>query len=1048
MSAQILECPECERRFRYESDGAYPEYIVCPECGRKRPSMDFSALVFCTQCNTKLSVPLDIIGEPDLMCPKCGAGIVIGEDSLRTTFGEDLSTFDGMVESRHQMFQRMLNDGDQFDKYRIIRLLGHGGMAEVYLAEHLLLNQKCALKLMRSGLNSGDPVFIKRFVREARLTHKFNHPNIVKVFDAGSDSKTGYLFIAMEYVEGKTLQELLKDGPLPEKMLLEVLESMIMALKVLHNAGVVHRDIKPSNIMLTKDGLYKLMDLGIAKTDSGQQGEMTLTMDQAAIGTPGYASPEQCQSAHLVDIRSDIYCLGATMYHLASGKVPFTGNTPLEVIINVLQSETVPLKKYRPDLSTNMLKIIESMMMKNPDDRPADPAALEKMIARRFHFNFKKWLKRFLRFLTLVGYSVLIVALLGIAAYFYVTKFEQSFDYPDWMLRLISANPPNQIRARYSMKPTGIRGITRIPDFWLTRDNSKANGGSIEERIEHVNRRLSELKKDLVDNVKSDKQAWLNKKFRTRIKQLRRLNEQLAVRERAKHLDKSNFDTARMENFKQKFAEHTGDFRSRGHYQTDMDFARWVLDELKSGKIDPNIEVVDSMYREHSGSLLKCVTSGSVRLEAEIARQLIKMGADTSNIMNAPGPYEKKALDIVIAEGGCNTMNRCLMTYLKRRPIPEEQVTKILYLDHRIDETDNDGNTVLHHAARAGAKDIVELLLLLDADAYVNTRNKQGETPIFSAMKSDQQAIYNMLIEAGADPNIKNQGGQKAADMADIGRFQYAVSQERLQDAEDLLKKGISPNTRFSDDYTALQTACRRKNYQMVKLLLDYGADPNLGCTKRDREFYPLQLAFDKSQSRDAKIFSLLLKKGANPNIPPIGWGNDRSILSHMCDQLSGTQPDDREFLDALLADPRTSLETEHYGRGGTHSTYSMFFLALSNQRPAWFVKMILDKTASFELWDPVVVMAILSDYPDDVIKTLIEKGANVNATYAPTLRASRNGPLSNRETTALYEAVKRKRLNTVKMLLDSGADADWKSPKGESIRELDTTAQIRALLK
>ena len=147
-----------------------------------------------------------------------------------------------------------------------------------------------------------------------------------------------------------------------------------------------------------------------------------------------------------------------------------------------------------------------------------------------------------------------------------------------------------------------------------------------------------------------------------------------------------------------------------------------------------------------------------------------------------------------------------------------------------------------------------------------------------------------------------------------------------------------------------------------------------------------------------------------------------------MCVRYSN---EDREFFEALLDNPRTRLEMTLEGR-----PVSVLFLAIRTQRPAWFIKRILDRISSFEQWDPVVTLAVVNDYTDDVIKTLIDKGAAVNVPY------------NNGETIALYEAVKKKRVNVVKMLLANGADPDWKSPDGKSIRELDTTPQIRALLR
>ncbi len=384
MFAEILDCPECGQRFRYDHKDPFPERITCPGCKKDAAFEEFSAIILCPECNKKIKIPLDLLDAPDICCPHCEANL--RTNNLFTDDDNYGSTL--FFQSQKKQRSNRLKQGDVFDKYKIIRLLGKGGMAEVYLAEHILLKQKCAIKLMQKGLETEDPVFVKRFIREAKLTHSFNHPNIVRVFDAGSDFKTGYLFLAMEYIEGESLSELAKHKTFTEDELLDITGSISQALQALHEAGVVHRDIKPSNIMKTPEGVYKLMDLGIAKMNSSAaEGELTLTMEQTSIGTPGYASPEQCHSAHDTDIRSDIYCLGATIYHLASGVIPFDGDTPMEIVLKVLQQEPEPLKKYRPDLSLKTLMLIEKMMKKNPAERPESPEKLlEEVYAKEQFF--------------------------------------------------------------------------------------------------------------------------------------------------------------------------------------------------------------------------------------------------------------------------------------------------------------------------------------------------------------------------------------------------------------------------------------------------------------------------------------------------------------------------------------------------------------------------------------------------------------------------------------------------------------------------------------
>ena len=367
MFEYVLDCPQCNHRFHYEHDGSFlPAEISCPQCGITSPASEYYALILCNKCRSKLKMPLDMLNEEGHVCPKCGAEI---QSDRYASLGDSGNTIADFAAAKSK--KRMLQDGDFFDKFQIISLLGRGGMAEVYLAEHLLLKQKCALKLMQQTLDQEkNPVFIKRFIREAKLTHSLNHPNIVKVFDAGSDFKTGFLFLAMEYVEGQTLHDIINEQVLSESALIEILTVIASALKSLEEAKVVHRDIKPSNIMYTTEGVYKLMDLGIAKMESNHlAGDMTLTMEQSTIGTPGYASPEQCSAAHQVDIRSDIFSLGATIYHAASGFAPFTGDTPVAAILNTMQKEPEPLIKLRPDLSDDFINLIEKMMKKKPADR-------------------------------------------------------------------------------------------------------------------------------------------------------------------------------------------------------------------------------------------------------------------------------------------------------------------------------------------------------------------------------------------------------------------------------------------------------------------------------------------------------------------------------------------------------------------------------------------------------------------------------------------------------------------------------------------------------
>ena len=198
MFSKILDCPLCSKRFSFEHGDHFPDMIDCPGCGQASPKEDFSAVVLCPTCRCKVKIPLPYLNNSQNCCPQCNASL--NSNALSPFDDDDYgSTLSGMPTIA--ISNNMLEEDAIFDKYKIIRLLGKGGMAEVYLAEHLLLQKKCAIKLMHKNLSQNDPVFTKRFVREAKLSHKFNSRHIVRVLDAGTDFKTGYLFLAMEYLK-------------------------------------------------------------------------------------------------------------------------------------------------------------------------------------------------------------------------------------------------------------------------------------------------------------------------------------------------------------------------------------------------------------------------------------------------------------------------------------------------------------------------------------------------------------------------------------------------------------------------------------------------------------------------------------------------------------------------------------------------------------------------------------------------------------------------------------------------------------------------------
>ncbi|MCA9197667.1 MAG: protein kinase [Planctomycetales bacterium] len=263
--------------------------------------------------------------------------------------------------------------GRELGDYQILRRLGRGGMAEVYLAEQRSLGRKVAVKVLRSEL-AADNSYVKRFQNEARSVAALVHANIVQVYEVGCVD--GIHFIAQEYVQGQNVKQLVdRNGPLSAAQTVSILRQVAAAL---HRAGqekMVHRDIKPENILLTPTGEAKVADFGLARTMSAEQAEMT----QAGItmGTPLYMSPEQVEGKSL-DGRSDLYSCGATAFFMLMGEPPFHGETPLGIAVQHLQNEPPSLYELRSDIPDALCDIVHKMLQKKPDQRYAHAAELLK----------------------------------------------------------------------------------------------------------------------------------------------------------------------------------------------------------------------------------------------------------------------------------------------------------------------------------------------------------------------------------------------------------------------------------------------------------------------------------------------------------------------------------------------------------------------------------------------------------------------------------------------------------------------------------------------
>lgn len=257
--------------------------------------------------------------------------------------------------------------GRQIPGYKIIERIGAGAMASVFKAKQLSLDRTVAIKVLPRKF-SENTEYVERFYQEGRAAGRLNHPNIVQAIDVGEAG--GYHYFVMEYVEGHTLYDELAGGKrLSEGKALQITVQITLALAHAHSHGLIHRDVKPKNIMITADGTAKLADMGLARivTDAA----VAEAEAGRAFGTPYYISPEQIRGEKDIDFRADIYSLGATLYHMVTGKVPFDASTPAAVMHMHLKEPLVPPDHINTELSAGVGEVVEVMMAKNRDRRYA-----------------------------------------------------------------------------------------------------------------------------------------------------------------------------------------------------------------------------------------------------------------------------------------------------------------------------------------------------------------------------------------------------------------------------------------------------------------------------------------------------------------------------------------------------------------------------------------------------------------------------------------------------------------------------------------------------
>jgi serine/threonine protein kinase len=265
-------------------------------------------------------------------------------------------------------------------KYKILERIGSGGMGNVYLCEHKLMRRRVAVKVLPTA-KAAEQASLERFYREARAAAALDHPNIVHAYDIDQDETLH--FLVMEYVDGASLQEIVKrTGKLNPIRAAHYVRQAAIGLDHAHKeASLIHRDIKPGNVLVDRAGVVKILDMGLARFSNDEEDMLTRKYDENVLGTADYLAPEQALDSHNVDIRADIYSLGATFYFMLSGRTPFGEGTTAQKLIWHQTRQPKPITQIRSDMPAGLADVLEKMMAKDPKDRYQTPAEVAEALA-------------------------------------------------------------------------------------------------------------------------------------------------------------------------------------------------------------------------------------------------------------------------------------------------------------------------------------------------------------------------------------------------------------------------------------------------------------------------------------------------------------------------------------------------------------------------------------------------------------------------------------------------------------------------------------------
>lgn len=663
------------------------------------------------------------------------------------------------------------------EKYRIESLIGYGGMGEVYLATHTLLNRQCALKILPPDIASRNPNHSKRFLREAKLATQFKHPNVVEVWDVGIDPVNKVHYIAMEYVHGQTIAEWLTKGPLEEKNVLIIATKVAEVLEVAESLNIVHRDIKPSNIMVTYEGDVKVADLGIAKgapDDAADEPEITLK--DSILGTPFYASPEQCRAAREATTQSDIYSLGATMYHMLTGEKPYAGENSFEVMAQVLEETPPPVHKVNPKVTLGTSRLVMQMMAKDPQERPAGATELLKRLdalrnsvwARHPLFGqIALGLGRFaqaagaaiLRQRRKIAAVILLLALLGGLGYGGRALYRHWRRSPEPEPPATEVEPPPTQHAEApppatssEAEPTGKAEIESYPLPIADRP--------LAWRLDTAQKRLAALEAELAQaNLLPASRITLRRKIIFRRTQILTMKEQYARRGDvlAANLDRPVEATAALGQAVDALiaaAEKNAAGRA--------DLSQKLLDALQASTGNPNavlIRLLNPDADDHALLLETLLPPAEANPERATLLEELKERSADFNLIPAEAiaeslQHSSRLLAAIINQGLENIDGDEPGQYLlaaMQLPGPEAEALcrDLILLNSAVNVIDRKtGQTPLHLAVSQGRLELTAMLVY--ADAAVNAPNRAGRTPLQLAQASGNPHLLALLHPFGS----------------------------------------------------------------------------------------------------------------------------------------------------------------------------------------------------------------------------------------------------------------------------------------------------------